>query len=118
MSKREPALLLEDIVEAIDKILKYTSEINKELFLSDSKTIDAVVRNLEIIGEAANHIPESYKINHSAINWRQIVGLRHRIIHDYFGVDIEIIWTIVEKDILELKENILQLLAEFGSGDI
>jgi uncharacterized protein with HEPN domain len=112
MSKREPALLLEDMLEAIDKILKYTSEMNTEFFLSDSKTIDAVVRNLEIIGEAANHLPESFKLKHSAINWRQIVGLRHRIIHDYFGVDVEIIWKIVKKDIIVLKKNIQSLLKE------
>ncbi len=112
MSKRDPILLLEDMLEAINKIYKYTKNINKDTFLSDSKTIDAVVRNLEIIGEAANHIPVSYKTEHSNINWRQIIGLGHRIIHDYFGVDEQIIWTIVAKDLPVLKQNILQLLGE------
>jgi len=110
MSKRVPILLLEDILETTNKIQEYTNGINKDTFSSDSKTIDAVVRNLKIIGEAANHIPVSYKTIHSNINWRQIIGLRHRIIHDYFGVDVQIIWTIVEKDLPILKQNILQLL--------
>ncbi len=69
MSKREPVLLLEDILEAANKIQEYTKDINKDIFSSDSKTIDAVVRNLEIIGETANHIPVSYKTKHSNINW-------------------------------------------------
>lgn len=112
MSKREPVLLLEDILEATNKIQEYTKDINIDSFSSDSKTIDAVVRNMEIIGEAANHIPNSYKTKHFNINWRQIIGLRHRVIHDYFGVDVRIIWTIVEKDLPILKQNILQLLAE------
>ncbi len=112
MSKREPALILEDMLEATNKIHEYTKDINKDTFLSDSKTIDAVVRNLEIIGEAANHIPVYYKSEHSNINWRRIIGLRHRIIHDYFGVDLQIIWTILEKDLPILKQNILHLLAE------
>ena len=87
MSKRDLLLLIEDMLDAVNKILKYTSGLNYEQFIHDEKTIDATVRNFEIIGEAANRIPEDYKLQHPEIEWRQIIGLRNRIIHEYFGID-------------------------------
>lgn len=110
MSKRTPHLLLADMIEAIGKIEKYISNVNKEDFSSDDKTIDAVVRNLEIIGEAAHRLPASFKTQHINIEWEKIIGLRHRIVHDYFGIDIEIIWSILEKDLTSLKSQLLKLL--------
>ena len=68
--------------------------------------MDAVVRNLEIIGEAASRIPGSFRNFHPDIEWRKIVGLRNRIVHDYFGVDLEIIWEIVQRDVPELRTRI------------
>ena len=96
MSKREPSLLIEDIIESANKILEYTHDLSFEEFTNDSKTIDAVIRNFEIIGEAANRLPEDFKNNHSNIDWHRIRGFRNRIVHDYFGVDYSIVWEIKE----------------------
>ncbi len=94
MSKREPILLIEDIIESGRKILEYTDNLTFEAFTNDSKTIDAVIRNFEIIGEAANRLPEDFKDNHSEFDWHRIRGFRNRIVHDYFGIDYAIVWEI------------------------
>ncbi len=85
MSKRDIQLLIEDIEIANSKIIKYIAGLNYDSFIADDKTIDAVVRNLEIIGEAANKIDNSFKIKNPQIDWNRIRGLRNRIVHDYFG---------------------------------
>jgi uncharacterized protein with HEPN domain len=71
-------------------------------FIKDSKTIDAVIRNFEIIGEAANRLPESYKEIHPEIDWHRIRGFRNRIVHDYMGIDFEIVWAIRDQYLNEL----------------
>lgn len=106
MSRREIPLLIEDIWEAIEKIERYISEMNHDAFLKDDKTIDSVVRNLEIIGEAANRLPENFRIQHSEIEWRKIIGLRNRIVHDYFNIDVEIVWEIIQKDLPNFKSKL------------
>jgi len=83
MSKRTPELLVEDILDSCNKILDYTRDISFDNFVTDSKTIDAVIRNFEIIGEAANRLPEEYKDAHSEIDWFRIRGFRNRIVHDF-----------------------------------
>src|ERR1044072_277857 len=97
MSKRDPLILLEDIMLAIQKIGRYTSQMDHDLFLSDELVIDGVARNLEIIGEAARQLPEDFRRTHSQIPWTQIAGLRNRIVHDYFGLDLQIIWRFPER---------------------
>jgi uncharacterized protein with HEPN domain len=94
MSKREPILLIEDIIDSGNKILEYTENLSFEEFTRDSKTIDAVIRNFEIIGEAANRLPEDYKYKYEDIDWHRIRGFRNRIVHDYFGIDYAIVWEI------------------------
>jgi uncharacterized protein with HEPN domain len=94
MSKREPNLLVEDIIDSGKKILQYTSNLSFEDFTKDGKTIDAVIRNFEIIGEAANRLPDDFKENHPEIDWHRIRGFRNRIVHDYFGIDFTIVWKI------------------------
>lgn len=110
MSKREPDLLLQDIEEAIMKIKTYTNGMSYESFQNDDKTIDAVIRNFEIIGEAANRIPDEIKDKFNEVNWHRIRGFRNRIVHDYMGVDLEIIWEIIEKNLDELKEQIEEII--------
>jgi uncharacterized protein with HEPN domain len=83
MSKRSPQLLLEDILESANKILAYTNGLSYEQFLADSKTVDAVIRNFEIIGEAANRLPEEIRERFPNIDWQRIRGFRNRIVHDY-----------------------------------
>ena len=109
MPKRNSRLLIEDIVTAVFKIEKYTAKSDREHFLKDEKTIDAVVRNLEIIGEACRQLPEEFKERHSTIPWHKIAGLRNRIVHDYFGVDLELIWQIISIEIPALKNSISSL---------
>ena len=109
MSKREPILLLEDIIESIQKIKIYTSGLSLDDFLKDDKTIDAVIRNFEIIGEASNRIPDEIRDKFQLVNWHRIRGFRNRIVHDYMGIDYEIVWEIIEKDLEELKNKIQQI---------
>jgi uncharacterized protein with HEPN domain len=106
MSKRDPKLLLDDILEAIEKIKKYTNGLSFETFIDDSKTIDAVIRNFEIIGEAANRLPEEFKDIYNSIDWFRIIGFRNRIVHDYMGIDFNIVWTIIQNDIDKLSFEI------------
>ena len=111
MSNRDNLLLLEDMLESAHKILKYTNGLNYEKFLNDEKTMDAVIRNFEIIGEAANRIDPEFKMNNSHIEWNRIRGFRNRVVHDYFGIDYEIVWSIIEGDLEELifqLENLIK----------
>ena len=103
MPKRDPDLLIEDMLTAIRKIERYTTGMSEELFRQDEKTVDAVVRNLEIIGEATRQIPEDFTVRHPGVPWRQVAGLRNRIVHDYFGLDLEIIWEVIRHDLPELQ---------------
>jgi uncharacterized protein with HEPN domain len=106
MPKRDADLLIEDILAAIAKIEGYTCGVERHTFLADDKTIDAVVRNLEIIGEAARRMPVEFVTAHPDIPWQQITGLRNRIVHEYFGLDLEIIWQIAERDLPQLKARL------------
>ena len=96
MSKRDALLLLKDMLESAQKIKRYTNELDFEAFLSDDRTVDAVVRNFEIIGEAANRLDQEFRNSHSGVEWNRIRGFRNRIVHDYFGIDYRIVWTIIE----------------------
>lgn len=111
---REPELYLRDIKEAIEKIKKYTKDINFEQFSTDDEKIDAVVRNLEIIGEAVKHIPKNIKQKHKSINWEDIVGMRNIITHEYFGVDLEIIWKTITEKLPKLKNKTEEILNELS----
>ena len=106
MSKRESKLLLSDNLESIDKIKSYTSGYSFEDFLNDSKTCDDVIRNFEIIGEAANRLSEEIKDKYTKVNWYRIKGFRNRIVHDYMGVDYTIVWSIIQNDIATLEIEI------------
>lgn len=102
MSKRADNLLVDDIATAIQKILEYTSGLSFDEFVNDVKTFDAVIRNFEIIGEAANRLPDEFKEQHDTIDWHRIRGFRNRIVHHYFGIDYKIVWTIREAYLPEL----------------
>ncbi len=106
MSKRDAAILLDDIRISLGKIARYTVGMSREVFLDDEKTVDAVVRNLEIIGEAVKQLPDNFKAAHPEVPWAQIAGLRNRIVHDYAGVDLEIIWQIMQASLPDLESKI------------
>jgi len=112
MSKRSWKLFLIDMLESIKKIESYTSKISYEEFLQDEKTKDAVVRNLEIIGEAANQVPKEIRETYKEIPWSQIIGLRNRLIHGYFVVDYAIVWSIIKDELPDLKAQLERILKE------
>ena len=109
MSKRDALLLLEDIIESGNKILNYTADLSFVQFIKDSKTADVVIRNFEIIGEAAKRLPEDFKEKHADIDWHRIRGFRNRIVHDYFGIDFSIVWQIKESFLPELLKKLNSL---------
>lgn len=111
MSKRNEQLLVADILQAINKIERYLANMSYETFLTDEKTIDAVVRNFEIIGEAANQIPKTFAEQHPEIPWRDLSDFRNVLIHAYFGVDLQMVWQIVELDLNTLKKQIQNIIA-------
>ncbi|MFP9100030.1 DUF86 domain-containing protein [Flavobacterium sp. RHBU_24] len=104
MSKRNVTLLLDDMLQSAYKIRKYTQGLDYKSFAEDDKSIDAVIRNFEIIGEAANRIPEDFRLENPEIEWNRIRGFRNRIVHEYFGIDTEIVWAIIESYLHELIE--------------
>ncbi|MBN8673728.1 MAG: DUF86 domain-containing protein [Chitinophagales bacterium] len=116
MSNREILLLLEDIRDAAQKILSYTKGMSFDDFTADDKTIDAVVRNFEIIGEAANRVPPDFKSDYPQIEWRRMVGLRNRIIHEYFGIDLTTVWKIKDENIPELADFVQQAIDDLAGN--
>ncbi len=110
MSKRDNTILLEDIFEALESIFEYTAEKEFEEFRNTKMMRDAVYRNFEIIGEAANRLTNDFVENHSNVNWHKVIGLRNRIIHAYFDIDDDIIWTIIKNDLPALKTQVEKIL--------
>jgi uncharacterized protein with HEPN domain len=102
MSNRDILLLLDDMLQSAQKIKRYTKDLDFDSFLSDDKTMDAVVRNFEIIGEAANRVDPDFRYSNPEIEWNRIRGFRNRIVHEYFGIDYEIVWEIIEDYLDEL----------------
>ena len=113
MSERSYRMFAEDILEAMDKIERYISSLTYEVFAQNEVIVDAVVRNLEIIGEASGNIPEDVKGRHTHIPWKRMIGLRNLIIHRYFRVDLDIIWEIISKNLPETRPMIIEMLREF-----
>jgi len=117
MHKRDWRLFLEDILEAITTIEEYVKQMDFDSFTNDRKTIDAVVRNLEIIGEAARCIPDSIKQKYIDVEWRGMIGFRNRIAHAYFDISTNIVWYIIEKELPQLKEKIKHIIDKEGEED-
>ena len=114
MSKREPLLYLQDILTSLSRIKDYTKGLSFEDFSNDWKTIDAIVRNLEIIGEAARNMPEEVLEKYPDIPWGGMVSMRNKIIHEYFGVDMDILWKTIQEDLEPLKNKIEEMVKEYA----
>ncbi len=111
---RDWRLYQDDILEACEKILRYVAGMTREAFLADTKTFDAVVRNLEIIGEASAHLPDSVRVKTPDIPWKRMQGLRNILAHAYFGVDEDIVWDLASRKVSEL----LSRLREISGADV
>jgi len=109
MIRRSPNLFIDDMLDAMDKIMRYTKGLDYDDFRVDDRTIDAVLRNLEVIGEAAKNIPPGTKKENPEVPWKNMIGLRNITIHEYFGVDPTIIWEIITKNIPETAPKIKKL---------
>lgn len=110
MNNVDNTVFLRHILDCITKIDRYLQGYDFERFLNDELVTDAVVRNVEIIGEAASNLTRDFRLNNSNINWRNIIDTRNRIVHGYATVDIEIIWNITQNDLSVLKTEIDQIL--------
>jgi len=109
---RSPALYLSEILEAIGSIKDFTHGMDREAFLNDEKTKSAVVRQFEIIGEAAKSIPEETRLLDSDIPWNNIAGMRDRLIHAYFKVDYDLVWDTIETELPVLENKIGMLFSK------
>lgn len=110
MPKRGTYEALNDIKEAIRRIEKYIEKLDYDDFLEDSKTQDAVVRNFEIIGEAVKLLDSKFREVHTKVPWKKIAGIKDKLIHHYFGVNFEILWTIIEVELSDLKIYVEEIL--------
>jgi len=109
---RNYRLYLEDILRAIESIEHFVEGMSFEQFVQDDKTSSAVLRKLEVMGEAAKHVPDEIKEGHPDVAWKQMAGMRDKLIHFYFGVDHALVWTTIKERLPEVKQQILQMLGE------
>ncbi len=113
MSDRGDKEDLDDILEAISRILDYSKGMTWDEFLADRKTQDAIVQNIEILGEATKNLSEALKVNHPEVPWKDIAATRDRLIHRYFGVNNEIVWQIICTDLPKLLPQIKSILSGY-----
>jgi uncharacterized protein with HEPN domain len=111
-------MYIEDILETCGKILRYTEGMSREQFEGDERTYDAVIRNLEIMGEAAKHVPDEVREKVDKLEWRKLTGLRDVLAHAYFGIDDDILWNVVSTKVPEVKRIVATYLdKKKDSGD-
>jgi len=110
--KRDYRDYLEDILAAIDESAEFTRDISFEAFTQDRKTINAVVRSLEVLGEAAGRIPNHLRAKAPAVPWKFMAGMRNKLIHEYFGVDLSIVWAVIKIELPPLRLQIEHLMAK------
>ncbi len=110
MTNRPARIRLEDLSQAIARIRQYTAGLTYAEFIKDEKTMDAVLRNLEVIGEAARNIPEELRGTYLDIEWHRMIGLRNIVSHEYFGIDMQIIWEVATRNVPETEPLVADML--------
>lgn len=108
--KKNPRIFLEHILESIERIEVNLKGISEEEFSKNINTQDAVTRRIEIIGEAVKNLPPTFKEKYPNVEWHEIAGMRDKLIHHYFGIDMSTVWDTCQKDLPKLKKQILQIL--------
>lgn len=108
--KRIPQVFLRHILDSIEAIEEYTEDYSEEEFLDLREKQDAVIRRVEIIGEAVRNIPADFREQHLEIPWKKIAGMRDKLVHEYFGVDLELVWEVVQNDLPPFKKQVEELL--------
>lgn len=111
-AKREWRFYLNDMTDFASKVLSYTEGMEQDEFVESALTYDATLRNPELIGEAATHIPDEIRASHPEIPWRMIIATRNRLIHGYLGIDNDTLWSIIRDDIPELLSKLRAFTAE------
>lgn len=107
MPSREWRFYLEDMIRFSEKVITYTHGMDQDAFVGSGLTYDATLRNLELIGEAATHVPDEVRAAHPDIPWRMVVALRNRLIHGYLGVDDDTVWSVIQDDVPFLIERLV-----------
>ncbi len=114
--KRDYRLYLDDVLEAIGKIERYTGGLSYDQFRKDEKTIDAVITNFTVIGEAAKQIPHKIRRYYPGIPWKEMAGMRDKLVHEYFGIRLDVVWETIIVRLPQLKPMIEELLEEFDDA--
>jgi uncharacterized protein with HEPN domain len=112
---RDIQVYIDDILDSIAKIERYTKAINEQDFLTDTQVQDAVLRRLEIMGEAVKNIPRTIRDKYPQLPWKNIAGLRDVLIHEYFGVNMRRVWKVARQDINDIRQKLLQVQKDLNS---
>ena len=110
MSEREWRFYIHDMLRFAEKVQTYSADLDRERFEADELKYDAILRNLELIGEAASRIPAAVRQGHPTLPWRQVIATRNRLIHGYLGIDNDTLWSIVSDDVPSLASELRALL--------
>jgi len=109
---RDYRLYLDDIIEAMEKIIRYSADLTLEDFTKDEKTVDAVIRNFTIIGEAVKNIPDEIKAGQPGVPWKEMAGIRDKLVHQYFGIKFDVLWKTIRKRLPQIKPQIISILKQ------
>ncbi len=107
---RNRRLYVEDMIEFGERVLSYAVGLDRDAFIADTRTYDAILRNIEMIGEAATHIPDHVREAHPEVEWRSVIGARNRVAHGYLGIDDDVVWDIVQTAVPDLLPKLRRLL--------
>jgi len=113
---RDEMLYLHHILDAINTVAEYLQDVNEERFNNTRLLQDGVIRQIEIVGEAVRHISNDIRRTYPEIPWQDVAGMRDKLIHDYFGVDLEKVWLTAQEDLPALKQQVVRILKDYGQG--